>query len=183
MPRVGTADNYAYPTGQLNIAPAVAYESATSAQFLCLDMRGYNLQHLLHNIAHGLPGMGHFGESHRDKKDDLGGLSCMISNTHIPEEEGYEWGRLHLLAFGVYIVLQQFRVMNFSSLRRHGGTPPLSPPGVPPAADAYRVMTVLYPPSSMLSGAGNYVIDLATLNKSGAFSISPEMSAIGCAHL
>jgi hypothetical protein len=37
MPRIGTADNYAYPTAQLNIAPAVAYEIATSAQFLCLD--------------------------------------------------------------------------------------------------------------------------------------------------
>jgi hypothetical protein len=125
--------------------------------------------------------MGQFGESHRDKKDDLGGLSCMISNTHIPEEEGYEWGWFHLLAFGVYIVLQQFCVMNFSGLRCHGGTPPLSPPGVPPAADANRVMTVLYPPSSMLSGAGNHAIDLATVNKSDAFSISAEMLTIGCA--
>jgi hypothetical protein len=107
----------------------------------------------------------------------------MISNTHIPEEEGYEWGRFHLLALGVYIVLRRFRVMNFSGLRRHGGTPPLSPPGVSPAADAYRVMTVLYPPSSMLSGAGNHAIDLATINKSNAFSISPEMSTIGYVHL
>ena len=64
-------------------------------------------------------------------------------------------------------------------------TPTLSSPGVSLAADAYQIMTILrlYLPSSMLSGAGNHVLDLATINKSGTFSIITKMSTIGCTHI
>jgi hypothetical protein len=122
--------------------------------------------------------MGVFGMSHRDKFDDLSGSTCMISASSLPKDEGYKWGQFHLLAYGCYVVLNEFRVMNFTRLRRHGGTPPLSPEGTEPAPSAYRIMFVLYPPSSMLSEVGRKVIDLATVNKSDTFSITPEMSTV-----
>jgi hypothetical protein len=125
---------------------------------------------------YGLPGMGQFGISHRDKLDDSSAFSCMVSGSNVPKDEGYEWGRFHLLAYGCYIVLDEFRVMNFTGLRRHGGTPPVSPEGKDPVNSAYRIMFVLYPPSSMLSDIGTKVIDLATVNASDTFAITPEMS-------
>ncbi|KAF9455335.1 hypothetical protein BDZ94DRAFT_1327628 [Collybia nuda] len=157
MPRVGIKDNVAYPTMQLNMAPAVSHQEC----YTC-----------------GLQGMGEFGYSHIDRHDDPGGMSCMISYSYVPHDEEYEWGRFHLLTLGCYIVLDPFRVMNFSGLRRHGGTPPLSPPGKKPVPFAYRLMTVLYPPSSMLSGAGKHLIDLATLNGIEPFSVTPEMTTV-----
>lgn len=133
---------------------------------------------LIIELVCGLTGMGEFGCSHIDKLDDPAGMSCMISYSRVPKDKGYQWGRFHLLVFGCYIVLNQFRVMNFSGLRRHGGTPPLSPPGQDPEPSAYRLMTVLYPPSSMLSGAGKHLVDLASLNGTTPFSVTPEMSTV-----
>ena len=124
--------------------------------------------------------MGEFGQKngHTDKKDDAGGQSLMLSLTSLPKNEGYEYGRFHLLAFGVYIVLDPLKLMGFSGLRKHGGTPPLSPPGKAPAPSAYRLMVVLYPPASMLSQSSSQRDGFASLPNNEIFTVAPEMSSV-----
>ncbi|KAF8067616.1 hypothetical protein FPV67DRAFT_1365498, partial [Lyophyllum atratum] len=138
MPRVGGIDNVYFPAIQFNFAAAVAGEES---------------------LSKALPSMKIFGTEHMDGADDAGGLTSMIANSDIPDD--YEYGRFHLLAFGCWIKLTPLRIMTFSGLFKHGGSPPLSPKGVSPVPWAYRFMTVLYPPKSMLSGAGNQVIGFA----------------------
>ncbi|KAF8055699.1 hypothetical protein FPV67DRAFT_1394420, partial [Lyophyllum atratum] len=161
MPRIGSTSNVYFPAIQLNIAPAVAGDES---------------------LRKSLEGMGGFGIDHFDKDDDEGGLSTMVSNSDVPEEQagqlGYEYGRFHLLAFGFYIKLTPFRIMSFSGLFKHGGSPPLSPAGIAPVPWAYRFMIVLYPPESMLSGAGKQIIGLAALPKGKLFQLPPEMTSL-----
>ena len=105
--------------------------------------------------------MGNFGLGHCDKHDSGASCTCMVANSRLPE--GYEHRRFHLLGLGCYFVLESLFVMGFSGLRKHGGTPPIAPLGIEPAEDAYRCMTVCYPPKSMISAAGTYVHPLASL--------------------
>jgi len=51
--------------------------------------------------------MGFFGLSagHTDDGDDEAGLTCMISNSRIPDD--YEPGRFHLFGLGMYIIVRQ----------------------------------------------------------------------------
>lgn len=122
--------------------------------------------------------MGEFGTSHIDKLDDAGGLTAMISNSTHPQGQGYENGRFHLLALGFWVDLRPLHIVNFSGLRQHGGTPPLAPPGKEPRPSDYRFITVLYPPRSLMSGAGSHTIGLAALPRHELFKLAPEMTTL-----
>jgi hypothetical protein len=134
---------------------------------------------IYHKTDKGLEGMGSFGIGHTDNLDSGGSLTCMVANSRLPE--GYEHGRFHLLGLGCYFVLESLFVMSFSGLRKHGGTPPIAPLGIEPAEDAYRCMTVCYPPKSMISTAGAYVLPLASLpgraQQDGLLMLGPEITS------
>ena len=73
--------------------------------------------------------MGFFGlaAGHMDDGDDKAGLTCMISNSCIPDD--YEAGHFHLFGLGVYVIVKPKTAALFSSLGKHGGTPPHCPWG------------------------------------------------------
>ncbi|KAG5337039.1 hypothetical protein C0989_011043 [Termitomyces sp. Mn162] len=97
-----------------------------------------------------------YGSDHGDFDDDGGAMST----------------------FGFWISLKPLLLMSFSGLFKHGGTPPLSPPGSEPKPWAYRFMSVLYPPRSMISGAGNQSIGFAALPLGNLFELKPEMTSV-----
>src|ERR1700678_2912770 len=93
-------------------------------------LNAYYFFYFYFSIETGLEdSMGHFGHTagHTDDGYDEGGLTCMISNSRIPEE--YEPGRFHLFGSGMYI-------------------------GVEVLPDATRLMIVLYCPRAALSPDG-----------------------------
>ena len=94
--------------------------------------------------------MGFFGltAGHTDDGDDEAGLTCMISNSRIPDD--YEPGRFHLFGVGAYITIKPKIASIFNGLSKHGGTPPIAPNGVTPSEDAIRLVIVLYPPKAIL---------------------------------
>jgi hypothetical protein len=177
LPRISTKDNCAYPTVQANIAPAISRDDCESASFI---MSFFGCGIYLITAQDMSSEMGEFGQKagHTDKKDDAGAESAMLSLTSLPQGKGYQYGQFHLLAFGVYIKLDPLRLMGFSSLHKHGGTPPLSPPGKPPADSAYRIMMVMYPLASMLSHSSSQRAGFASLPNNSIFTIAPEMSSV-----
>ncbi|KAF8237552.1 hypothetical protein L208DRAFT_1246992 [Tricholoma matsutake] len=154
MPRIGVLNNCAYPTIQLNLASAI--------------QRGW------------IPDMGHFGQKngHIDQKDDPGAETAMLSLIAVPADKGYESGRFNLLSMGLYIKLDLFKLTGFSGLCKHGGTPPLSPPGKPLADSACRIMVVMYPPASMLSQSANHRAGSRSLQNGKIFTLAPEMTSV-----
>lgn len=95
--------------------------------------------------------MGVFGGSHVDGYDLAAGYSCMVTCCDVPD--GYEHGRFHLLSLGFFVQLNVVRQVYFTGRLRHGGTPPLAPPGVDKVdPSAYRCVIICYPSSSMVMG-------------------------------
>ncbi|KDR65601.1 hypothetical protein GALMADRAFT_81674, partial [Galerina marginata CBS 339.88] len=127
-------------------------------------------------IEKGLQGMGTFGttKGHKDKQDSVASYTEMISHSQLPE--GYEPGRFHLLRLGIYISLTPFTVSGFCGIDKHGGTPPIAPPGVIPSPDAYRMMVVCYPPWFGLHGAGVKSLPLASMPKGQLLTLGPEFT-------
>lgn len=121
--------------------------------------------------------MGFFGltAGHMDDGDDEAGMTCMISNSHIPED--YEPGCFHMFGIGVYIIVKPKIASFFSGLPRHGGTPPIAPDGVPLLVDAARLMIVLYCPKAILSPDGS-MIPLASLPNGTPLILGPEITAL-----
>ena len=119
--------------------------------------------------------MGFFGltEGHTDKGDDEAGLTCMISNSRIPED--YEPGRFHLFGTGMYVIVKPKTASVFSGLGRHGGTPPIAPKGVTPLEDAVRLMIVFYCPKAVLSPDGTSM-PLASLPNGTLLILGPEIT-------
>ena len=74
--------------------------------------------------------MGFFGltAGHTDEGDDEAGLTCMISNSRLPNN--YEPGRFHMFGIGMYVIVKPKTASIFSGLGKHGGTPPIAPDGV-----------------------------------------------------
>lgn len=174
IPRIGVPENVAYPAVQINIAPAVSHSDCFSKLVFCYRSK---ILMSLCATARGLQGMGDFGtvEGHRDMLDSAGGLTCMISNSRLPEN--YESGRFHLLGLGLFIRLHPTMIINFCGLNRHGGSPPISSEGENVTDDAYRLIGVCYPPQSMLSGAGVFVSPLASLPKGEVLNLGPEITS------
>lgn len=119
--------------------------------------------------------MGFFGltAGHTDDGDDEAGLTCMISNSRIPDD--YEPGRFHIFWLGMYVVVKAKTAVFFSGLGKHGGTPPIAPAGVVPAKDATRFVTVLYCPKAALSPMTN-IIPLASLPNGTPLFLGPEIT-------
>jgi hypothetical protein len=112
-------------------------------------------------------------EGHTDEGDDEAGLTCMISNSRIPED--YEPGRFHLFGAGIYVILKTKTASIFSGLQKHGGTPPIAPKGVIPSEDATRLMIVFYCPTAALSPDGNSM-PLASLPNGTPLIFGPEIT-------
>ena len=120
--------------------------------------------------------MGFFGltAGHTDDGDDEAGLTCMISNSRLPDS--YEPGRFHMFGTGTYIIVRPKIASIFSGLGKHGGTPPIAPDGVVPLRAAGRLMMVLYSPQSILSPDGNS-IPFASLPNGMPLTLGPEITA------
>ena len=112
-------------------------------------------------------------DGHTDDGDNEAGLTCMISNSHIPED--YEAGRFHIFGAGTYIILKPNVASVFSGLQKHGGTPPIAPKGIIPSEDAVRLMIVLYCPKAALSPDGNSM-PLASLPNGTPLILGPEIT-------
>ena len=54
--------------------------------------------------------MGKFGGNHKDRHDACNSLSCAQSLNEIPDDEGWEPGRFHLLGLGFYTTLERLLV-------------------------------------------------------------------------
>lgn len=121
--------------------------------------------------------MGQFGstDGHRDTLDSIAGMTSMIANSRLPPQ--YEHGRFHVLILGCYVRLKPSTVVTFCGLMKHGGTPPIAPPQAVVAQDAYRLMTVCYPPHSILSGSGVHSIPFASLPNKELLKLGPEITS------
>ena len=131
---------------------------------------------LISNLEKGLESsMGFFGltAGHTDDGDDEAGLTCMISNSRIPDN--YEPGRFHLFGIRMYVIVKPKIASLFSSLGKHGGTPPIAPNGINVAPDAARLMIVFYCPKAALSPTGNSM-PLASLPNGMPLFIGPEIT-------
>src|ERR1700679_2250973 len=122
--------------------------------------------------------MGFFGltAGHTDDGDDEAGLTCMISNSRLPND--YEPGRFHIFAIGMYVIVKPKTTSIFSGLGKHGGTPPIAPDGVAPLQleAAVRLMIVFYCPKSILSSEENS-IPFASLPNGTPLTLGPEITA------
>lgn len=120
--------------------------------------------------------MGFFGsaEGHIDSLDSSGSLTTMVVASRLPDT--YEGGRIHLLALGVYVKLNYLNAVAFSGLNKHGGTPPIAPPNTMPLPSAARGIWVCYPPESMMNGASDFKVHLASLGK-GLLVLPPEVTS------
>jgi hypothetical protein len=120
--------------------------------------------------------MGFFGltAGHTDDGDDEAGVTCMISNSRIPDN--YEPGRFHLFGLGTYIVVKPKIASIFNGLSKHGGTPPIAPDGVTLLEDAVRLMIVFYSPKAILS-PDKSSIPLASLPNGTPLVLGPEITA------
>jgi hypothetical protein len=120
--------------------------------------------------------MGFFGltAGHTDDGDDEAGLTCMISNSRLPEN--YEPGCFHVFTIGMYVIVKPKTASIFSGLGKHGGTPPIAPDGVALLQSAARLMIVFYCPKSILSSDGNS-IPFASLPNGMPLTLGPEITA------
>ncbi|KAJ7219899.1 hypothetical protein B0H12DRAFT_1078499 [Mycena haematopus] len=122
FPAIGVSNNYAYATSQANVA------SAKQPLVPPAGKRGLR-KHGKATRPSLATDMGFYGGAHTDRKDSAGHYSHMSANSDLPE--GYTPGFFFILELGVFIQLDSHASINFSGLRRHGGTPPLcsSAPG------------------------------------------------------
>ena len=113
--------------------------------------------------------MGFFGltAGHTNNGDDEAKLTCMISNSHIPDN--YKPGHFHLFGFGMYVVVKPKTATFFSGLGWHGGTPPITPKGILPLKDAERLMIVLYCLKAALSPLSNLMLLASLPNRTPLF--------------
>jgi len=133
LPHVGIDENVAFPTVQANVTPAVALNDALGI-LQYIDKLIYS--HFLY-IDKGLEAlMGFFGltAGHTDDGDDEASLTCMISNSCIPDD--YEAGRFHIFGLRMYVIMKPKTAVFFSGLRKHSRTPLITPAGMKRAKDA-----------------------------------------------
>ncbi|KAK7027642.1 hypothetical protein R3P38DRAFT_2939430 [Favolaschia claudopus] len=151
VPMIGVANNYAYATGQVNVA--TAKRPRNNKKKPGKKAKGPTLA----------ADMGFFGDAHEDRKDELAHYSHMSANSDLPDDDNYTPGFFFILQLGVFILLDRHTSINFSGLRRHGGTPPLC--------------VIFYPPSRMMDGTARWTLGAMPNNTS--FIFPPEMLHAG----
>ena len=165
-PHIGTDDNFAFPTVQLNSSPAEQEGSGEPV----LYVRSIEVIHQGDVTGSTLKGsLGFFGGAHTDDGDST---TCMMAHSDLPS--GYHPGCFFLLELGIFVVLDNYTCINFSGLRYHGGTPPTCR-GIPKKW-AYRFILIWYPNNMMLNGGSLHTF--AVLPHGYLFSIRPEMMSI-----
>lgn len=174
-PHIGVFENYMWPAGQLNIAPAQDGNSCTP--HLSSRQAIYRLITIFHKGGTLSSSMSVYGCPHTDHCDCPVSFSFMQDISELPEGEGWQGGRFHLLALGFYVKLVRWRIIYFSGRLRHGGTAPLAPIGQTAPKHAFRVVLIGYPPQTMIEG--NVCHALAAMPHTGEpLWLSPEMTGI-----
>ncbi|KAI0094150.1 hypothetical protein BDY19DRAFT_911359 [Irpex rosettiformis] len=151
-PRIGTFDNYMWSSCQLNLAEPqrVKQEQPLGAT------------------------NGRFGDGHLDMGDSPTHLSCGTVLSDIPNEPGWEPGRMHFLGIGCYTVLTPFKQFFFTGLQRHGSTRPLVREDLPIPKWACRAMLVCYPSKSIALGKVRHCFGVMP-SKRKPFYLTAEM--------
>lgn len=131
------------------------------------------------NAEATMESMGFYGGEHTDSHDAVGYFSNMTTNSDVPED--YDPGCFFILELGVFIGLTRYASINFSGLRRHGGSPPTAPRGKKVLLYCYRVVFISYPPNNMTNGNARYSLGAVPNGKEGTetFIFSPEMTKVG----
>ncbi len=81
-----------------------------------------------------------FGGEHSDHKDCAVSYFCMQVISKLPDADGWQGGRFHLLALGFYARLVRWRAIFFSGRLRHSSTSPLAPKSEKAPAGTFRVV-------------------------------------------
>jgi len=127
------------------------------------------------NLEKGLEAaMGFFGTTrgHTDDGNDKAGLTCMISNSRLPDD--YEAGHFHIFGTGMYVLVNPKTASIFSGLGKHGGMPPIAPDGIEPSVDSNHLMIVFYSPRAILSPNG-ISIPFGSLPNRMPLTLGPEI--------
>lgn len=165
IPRIGVKENYAFPTFQLNLAPA---EKLGRGMLLM----SHSKQRA--NLITGLgKAMGWYGGAHIDRGDDPGSYSYMGVNSDLPAN--YYKGRFHILGLGLYVRLDDHIGICFSGLEYHGGSPPTRPMEEKAKKWPYRNVTIGYPPRRMTDGIHGRPV-IAALPKNKSLVLGPEIT-------
>jgi hypothetical protein len=161
-PATGCPENWAYGTVQINIAPAIRQKDIGTE-------RG--------SLGREI---GEFGLDHFDEGDDVGPVTHMASYQNVPD--GYLPGMFFVLQLGVFVCLEEYRGINFSGRRKHGGTAPVCPTDHPMdlRSWAIRFVGIHYPPARIFSASVR--ASLAALPNNEAFFMAPEMVNTGYFH-
>ncbi len=118
-----------------------------------------------------------FGQAHRDTKDAVTGMSCMLVTSDLPQEEGAEPGRFHFLTWGFFVSLDLWLTAFFSGQLSHGGTAPLAAPGKTAPEWAVRAVLIGYPPKTIMEGDIRHTF-AALPHHSEPIYITPEMTGV-----
>nr|GAT44271.1 predicted protein [Mycena chlorophos] len=159
VPSYGVHGNYAFGTSQVNVAGAQSWLSRTEAELK--------------------EDLGFFGGAHVDGKNSNGHLTHMMLHSHLPK--GYTPGFFFILGLGVFVVTDAQVSVIFSGLRRHGGTPPLSPEDVADVENwAVRVASITYPPGALMNGMGR--LRIGVWPNGEPLYLPPEVIYSGISH-
>ncbi|KAH8105700.1 hypothetical protein DFH11DRAFT_1550211 [Phellopilus nigrolimitatus] len=108
------------------------------------------------------PSLGVAGGSHRDMGDHIASLTMMFSFGNLP---GLHQGNFFLFELGIYVAVENYKLLAFKGLQYHGGSPPRSlDPDVPPPKDAIRLTFICYPSERAMERTGLMSLASASAN-------------------
>jgi len=135
---------------EINNLPAVGDDSNTGF-FSQLQINLAGAQS--HDSCSGLnTDLGRAGCPHTDCKDCAQAFSSMFAMGNLHEYEDIHPGMFFFLELGVYVEMSNYRLIQFSGLHFHGGSPPRCAPGMPVPDEATRIVLVNYPNDGLTSG-------------------------------
>lgn len=106
-PRIGTYENYMWPSCQLNIAEPQHAGRGKTVCLLIIIGSIYKYNRVERPLGDS---NGKFGDHHIDGLDAHTHMSSATVLTDIPKPHGWEPGRMHFTAIGVYITLESLYV-------------------------------------------------------------------------
>ncbi|KAH8107463.1 hypothetical protein DFH11DRAFT_1495430, partial [Phellopilus nigrolimitatus] len=99
---------------------------------------------------------------HRDMGDHIASLTMMFSFGNLP---GLHQGNFFLFELGIYVAVENYKLLAFKGLQYHGGSPPRSlDPDVPPRKDAIRLTFICYPSERAMERTGLMSLASASAN-------------------